>query len=85
MGREGQERVRVVAVYGKYEVRVDGEGRLSCTCPAWTRKVHGEPSCHHIRRYLKEKLKGGIPNLRLYAETGAAFEPAENPRVKTLI
>lgn len=33
-----------------YEVRIGGDGRLYCTCPAWLHSRQGEKGCKHVRQ-----------------------------------
>jgi len=31
-----------------YEVKRDGQGNLSCNCPAWIYKANGRRTCWHV-------------------------------------
>jgi len=31
-----------------YEVKKDGQGNLSCNCPAWIYKANGRRTCWHV-------------------------------------
>ena len=43
-----------------YEVKEDGEGNLSCNCPAWIYKANGRRTCRHVEAIQAQRLKSKV-------------------------